>query len=784
MRTDKQSLKKRRVAWLLLAGFLVCISAEAQVRFNQTQPVSVRHASLLSPDRGSAPIAVEKRVVELSDEQEQSRKDLTDGVIALPVETDWGLRNSGSWQELGDKGRLWRLEVEAPGTSSLNFMFEEFYLPEGASLTIYNEDRSLIMGPFTAAYNKPHGRFSTHLFYSDNAIIEYFEPRAVVGEGQLRLERIGYGVEEASNETNASADRSGGLPLPSRTTPSDVFCTVNANCPEGNGLERMKRAVCNILEWKPGQSQWIGFSGTLVNNGNEDCDPLVLTAGHTIPTDPANLVSDHYVFRYNYLRTGCAGTDVDWNEVIDYCGAQWVMNLRQTGSEPDFGILRMENAPVYKEYFAGWSNWDPFFGQPLLRILGHPAGNPMKVYTPNGSPQYWGLTFIRMYPMAGQKAYGGLSGAPFINSDDPDLHILSVVSEAETLLCPSTFIQGDLLSHAWIVSVAGTPDIHEVLNPGGIIQANGNGDIVLAGRERHELCGQIATCTPGFVNPAFTGTVDNCTFTFTDITAPPAGYAIIAREWSFNGQGSTVVTGTDITFEGMQGVLNTICMTIYLEDQTTKEVCRFTTCRTLSCSGQDEEPAPCQPPPFNDTLFYYAVGENCYLEFTPSYEVMTDPNVVSLEWNYDGITSWSRTKVGHTFPQTNPPIFHEICLTVQWRDPLTKEICTQTFCRWINCGGFEAPGFPGGGKKEVEVYPNPVHVPNALILQHETDVSGQATIELTDLQGRQVHHTIHPVVPGMNQFSIHTGTLPVGIYVLRMWQSGALLLNEKVIVLE
>ena len=87
-----------------------------------------------------------------------------------------GPDSSGTWIELPNGDWLWRLRIITPGAYSINLLYNYFWLPAGAKFFIYNEDRSMVLGSFTSANNKDHGKFSTGLVRGDISILEYYEP--------------------------------------------------------------------------------------------------------------------------------------------------------------------------------------------------------------------------------------------------------------------------------------------------------------------------------------------------------------------------------------------------------------------------------------------------------------------------------------------------------------------------------------------------------------------------------------------------------------------------------
>ena len=71
--------------------------------------------------------------------------------VNLPV--DYAPENSGSWTDLADGSRLWRLSVRIDGALGLSACFDKFYIPAGGKLFLYDLHKSRIIGAFTSANN-------------------------------------------------------------------------------------------------------------------------------------------------------------------------------------------------------------------------------------------------------------------------------------------------------------------------------------------------------------------------------------------------------------------------------------------------------------------------------------------------------------------------------------------------------------------------------------------------------------------------------------------------------
>ena len=81
--------------------------------------------------------------------------------------------SDGSWTEVDD-GRLWSLAFESKGAHSINFIFNSFYLPEGAYLYISNAEGTMLYGPVTSKENTKDGYFLTDLIAGDNVTVYLF----------------------------------------------------------------------------------------------------------------------------------------------------------------------------------------------------------------------------------------------------------------------------------------------------------------------------------------------------------------------------------------------------------------------------------------------------------------------------------------------------------------------------------------------------------------------------------------------------------------------------------
>jgi len=121
---------------------------------------------------------------EVAREDEVNDKNLTKPWrFGYDFEVDLGLNNAGTWSELSNGDRIWRINIVSQGAKTLNFIFNSYKLPEGATIYLYNETKSFKLGAYTSKMNNDNESLGTWLADGDNIYIEYYEPVNVRGQG-------------------------------------------------------------------------------------------------------------------------------------------------------------------------------------------------------------------------------------------------------------------------------------------------------------------------------------------------------------------------------------------------------------------------------------------------------------------------------------------------------------------------------------------------------------------------------------------------------------------------
>jgi len=317
--------------------------------------------------------------------------------FGAPIDVHYDLENSGTWETLNHGTKLWRLKIISKGAYSLNLLYDEFWLPEGGRLFLYNADRSSVIGAFTSANNKDYRTFATAPTKGDEVTLEYSQPESVTETPIIKISRIVHayhnlfdigGVGEIYDFGDAGS------------------CNNNVNCPVGDPWEDQIRSAAMILTGG-------GFrlcSGSMVNNVRRDATPYFLTANHCLGGETS------WIFMWNYQSPTCSNID----------GPTWMTvqgsTLKATSTISDFALLQLTEAPPdsYLVYFAGWSA-ENVAGDSSCGIH-HPQGDIKKIsfdydftqltdYLGNGP----GTTHIRIVAWNDGTTEPGSSGSPLFN---------------------------------------------------------------------------------------------------------------------------------------------------------------------------------------------------------------------------------------------------------------------------------------------------------------------------------------------------------------------------------
>ena len=209
-------------------------------------------------------------------------------LFAWPVEVQVNVIEPDNLVFTDNQFEIYKLNIHTEDAYSLNIIFDKFLLPDGVQVFLYDPDRNIINGAYTALNNKESGLFATSPVPGNHLVIEVdidkslaaFSPKLIIGQVSL-------------DKKNAFGFKSG--------FGKSGDCNVDINCPQGADWQLEKRAVCKFIRG----GSWL-CSGALINNTANDGRAFLLTAHHCIQTAFHARTS---VFYFKYESRKCYGVD-------------------------------------------------------------------------------------------------------------------------------------------------------------------------------------------------------------------------------------------------------------------------------------------------------------------------------------------------------------------------------------------------------------------------------------------------------------------------------------------
>ena len=238
--------------------------------------------------------------------------------------------NSGIVFHTEDGSKIWKIGIRSSGAFSINILFTEFNLPEGAQVFLYNSDRSTVLGSFTRENRPDGGEFSIAPVDGDELTIEYHEPPDAAFSGKLCI-------------TEVNHDYRGLFRTGTNQNPYKLPCIPDLSC--NSQYDTIGRSVCLLII--NGNTY---CNGTLINNTAKDGKPYLITASHCLSNN-ADLGSRIVAF-LNYGSPRC-DKRIRGSEEFSLSGSK----TRALSNEVDFALVELSEIPPsdYRPYLAGWS---------------------------------------------------------------------------------------------------------------------------------------------------------------------------------------------------------------------------------------------------------------------------------------------------------------------------------------------------------------------------------------------------------------------------------------------
>ncbi|MBI5433546.1 MAG: hypothetical protein HZA52_12015 [Planctomycetes bacterium] len=334
-------------AHFLIFAAAVCAASSAQAQISYggeplsfSRPLSIEAPTTLMPHVDVPAL--------LAEDEENMRTKVGAFRFAPTLPVELSLDNSGVWTSFDNGDRMWRLRIESPGAYSINVIFDSFWMPPGASLFVYNDDRSWVLGEFNELNNESHGQFAIQPVVGEAVTFEYYEP-ANAPSGRLQISEVFPAYRDLYGLGKAGGGKASGS------------CNINVNCPLGANFQDVKRSSARLV---------MGgglCSGSLVTNTANDGKQYFMTANHCYGGNPAT-----WVFQFNYEAVNCNGTTGSMQSVTG-------STLKTKSATGDHCLVQITPTipQNYNAYLAGWSRstTNPTMGTGIH----HPQGDIKKI---------------------------------------------------------------------------------------------------------------------------------------------------------------------------------------------------------------------------------------------------------------------------------------------------------------------------------------------------------------------------------------------------------------------
>ncbi len=272
--------------------------------------------------------------------------------------------------------RTYAYRIDAAGAFSLNLIFDRFRLKKGATLTLYNGDRTMLIGPITDAQNPQNGNpaggeFWTDLMQGSNLTLELQEPLAGDGTSELHLRSVVHGYKNLFGE---KVFGQAGSCIPNLT------CFPDFQTP-GDGVAMILLAGGTRL-----------CTGSMLTDARQSFRSFFLSAFHCADSNGTKILDDNeiaqaenWLVRFNYQSPTCSPSQEDL-DVITLNGT----TFRAAYADTDFLLLELRQqvpAEVNATY-NGWNRKDETTSNNFT--IHHPRGDVKKISFTNADTQISG----------------------------------------------------------------------------------------------------------------------------------------------------------------------------------------------------------------------------------------------------------------------------------------------------------------------------------------------------------------------------------------------------------
>ena len=285
--------------------------------------------------------------------------------------------------------------VKLNGALSAGINFDNFFLPAGTEMYVYNENGHMITGAITENENNANKAWGSWVYQGQYITIEIKTPTQTRNNLVLHANNLAYGYKEIYKNKTSGFGQSGA-------------CNINVLCPLGIGWEAERNSV-GILMSSNGTSF---CTGSMVMNTCNSSRPFFLTANHCYAGDNVGL------WRFGFQGWSPTCSPSQNSDGIIFNGS----TLKANWAPSDFCLVELNNTPAATSgiNYSGWNK----SATPATKGMGihHPAGDVMKISEANNpviKSGYYTSTGVTHWKANWTQAVteGGSSGSPLYDQN-------------------------------------------------------------------------------------------------------------------------------------------------------------------------------------------------------------------------------------------------------------------------------------------------------------------------------------------------------------------------------
>lgn len=374
------------------------------------------------------------------------------------------LETHGEWTQLTNGDRIWRVAIKSPEAVNLSVNFEDFQLPDGAKLQLYNETRSDVSKQYTKKDNRSAKLLGSWYIRGDVIFIEYYHPFGSSGPVELEIGSIIHGYRLGRVQDLVQSNQRG--------LNDSEDCNYDVNCSIGSDFDLEKDLVKKAVALLNLGNGYL-CSAALINNTLSDKTPFLLTANHCLDnSDPAL-----WSVRFNWMSPNpICGTDdpsLDIQSNFTMSGATY----RASSEQSDFALVELFNdiPSSWDVAFAGWDHSDDI---PEFQVgIHHPNGDIMKICRDDDPAMKENANGTDVWLIKGVSAgngngwdigttESGSSGSPLFNQDGRIIgQLYAGQSRCDGLISNGDYDVYGRLAVSWNAGTSSTSRLMDWLDP-------------------------------------------------------------------------------------------------------------------------------------------------------------------------------------------------------------------------------------------------------------------------------------------------------------------------------